>query len=140
MFPSEVWCLMSCVKDQQTCVFENACGYRKQFLRSFKRKQHQSMKRHSKRNGFPHDPYDPRHESYIPYDELLSLAQIYLREGFKCYYCGKVMCIGEPNAKNGCSVDHKKPITNGGSNSLDNIVLCCEGCNVRKGERENYGK
>jgi hypothetical protein len=133
MYPSNVWCKLSCIVDKQTCVFENACGNRKLFLRSFKRKQSQSMYRHAKHNGSA-----SRHDSWIPYPELISLARIYLREGFPCYYCGRTMSIGIPNAPDTCSIDHRKPICNGGENSIANIVLCCEECNMRKGECDYY--
>lgn len=132
MYPSEIWCKLSCIKDNQTCIFEKSCGYRRTFLRSFKRKQTQSMHRHAKKNGHSQN-------NYIPYSELISLAKIYLREGFPCYYCGEVMSIGVPNAFDSCSIEHKKAIANGGSNSLDNIVLCCERCNMRKGESDYRG-
>jgi len=88
------------------------------------------MKRHAKRNGNP----DSRHESYISYSELVSLAKVYLQTNFVCYYCGMTMSIGILNAPNSCTVDHKKPIVNGGDNSIANIVLCCEKCNLKKGE------
>ena len=132
MYPSDIFCRLSCIKNNQMCVFENACGHRRLFLRSFKRKQTQSMHRHTKHNGHGRN-------SYIPYSELISLAKVYLREGFPCYYCGKKMSIGIPNSLDTCSIDHKKPISYGGENSLNNIVLCCEECNMKKGNCDYNG-
>jgi len=133
LYPSDVWCYLSCIKDNQTCIFENACGFRRMFLRSFKRKQIQSMRRHAKRNGHS------KEKSYIPYFELINLAKLYLKVGFPCYYCGEKMSIGISNAMDTCSIDHKKSISNGGENSIANIVLCCEGCNMKKGENNYHG-
>jgi 5-methylcytosine-specific restriction endonuclease McrA len=130
MYPTDIWCKLFCIKDNQTCIFENACGNRRMFLRSFRRKQVQSMRRHVKRNG----NYNDKEQSYIPYSELIDLAKIYLRVGFVCWYCGKKMEVGIRNAPASCTIDHRKPISRGGSNSLDNIVLCCEECNIKKGK------
>jgi 5-methylcytosine-specific restriction endonuclease McrA len=138
MYPLDVWCKISCVKDNQSCIFENNCPHRKMFLRSFKRKQVLAIHRHAKKNG-RHD-VESRRESYIPYSELLNLARTYMHEGFRCYYCGRSMSIGIPNSKDTCSLDHRAPIANGGANEIENIVLCCERCNIKKGVSDNYGK
>jgi 5-methylcytosine-specific restriction endonuclease McrA len=132
MYPSKTWCKISCISNRDSCVFENACGHRKKFLRVFKRKQHQSMRRHSDYNGHT------RSESYIPYQDMMALAKAYLQKGFKCFYCNEEMCIGNDNSHDSCTVDHKKPISRGGSNSIDNLVLCCEACNITKGGNEFY--
>lgn len=44
-----------------------------------------------------------------------------------CFYCGKKM--SERNK----TIDHIVPIKNGGSNCIDNIVICCRRCNGFKG-------
>lgn len=41
----------------------------------------------------------------------------------KCWYCGK----GKPS-----TIDHVKPISKGGGNEIDNLVLCCKSCNSTK--------
>lgn len=91
------------------------------------------MRRHAKRNGHPSE------KSYIPYSELINLAKLYLDVGFPCYYCGVSMSIGIPNALDTCSIDHRKSIFNGGKNTIANIVLCCEECNMKKGKCDYYG-
>lgn len=73
-------------------------------------------------------------DGYIPYEDIVSLSKVYLKTGFKCYYCGKKMSIGISNAPDTCSIDHRIPIVNGGINSLHNLVLCCEECNILKGQ------
>lgn len=43
-----------------------------------------------------------------------------------CAYCGEAKKLGP---------DHKMPLSRGGTNSIENIVPACRGCNSRKGAR-----
>lgn len=45
----------------------------------------------------------------------------------RCYYCHKKLSI------NSCHIDHMTPISKGGSNRDDNLVLACPECNESKG-------
>lgn len=45
----------------------------------------------------------------------------------KCHYCGKVLEYEE------ATVDHFIPRAKGGSNDIENKVLSCGPCNVKKG-------
>jgi len=76
------------------------------------------------------------------------------RDGWICHYCGKPL-IPEGEREKFCSVhqingeisyspkdgyeiatiDHIQPLSREGSNSLDNLVLCCPLCNHKKGNR-----
>lgn len=47
----------------------------------------------------------------------------------RCYYCGKEFENGKYH------VDHVIPLSRGGSNSPDNLVLACPSCNVQKNNR-----
>jgi len=47
-------------------------------------------------------------------------------DGF-CHYCGEWIGIGY------LTVDHVVPLSNGGSNTIDNIVPACSHCNFSKG-------
>jgi len=51
-----------------------------------------------------------------------------LSEG-KCYYCNKK--LEQSNSKS-WHVDHINPLSNGGINSPDNIVIACRQCNQEK--------
>lgn len=46
-----------------------------------------------------------------------------------CYYCGKAI-----SGRNK-TVDHKTPISKGGTNKLDNLCMCCQSCNSKKGNK-----
>lgn len=52
-----------------------------------------------------------------------------------CYYCNKEI-IGKK------TIDHKIPVSKGGTNDKENLVLCCVHCNSQKGNKteEEYKK
>lgn len=54
------------------------------------------------------------------------IARLRKSQHDRCYYCGK---------KQKLTVDHIVPLSRGGSNSPDNIVLACRSCNSSKNDR-----
>ena len=48
------------------------------------------------------------------------------KSGWRCYYCGQAL-----NEKT-VTEDHKTPLSRGGSNEIDNIVIACRPCNSSK--------
>jgi len=56
-----------------------------------------------------------------------SRQNIYLRDNFRCQYCGARVSSQELN------LDHVTPRSLGGKTTWENIVTCCIPCNVRKG-------
>ena len=50
-------------------------------------------------------------------------TEVLKRDGRRCRYCG-----GEANG-----IDHIVPRSAGGPHTLENVVACCNACNVRKG-------
>jgi 5-methylcytosine-specific restriction endonuclease McrA len=56
-----------------------------------------------------------------------SRQNIYLRDNFRCQYCGVRVSSQELN------LDHVIPRSLGGQTTWENIVTCCVPCNVRKG-------
>lgn len=54
---------------------------------------------------------------------------IFLRDGFRCQYCGL-----RPERKE-LNIDHVLPRSRGGNSSWENLVASCRRCNFRKGWR-----
>lgn len=48
-----------------------------------------------------------------------------------CYWCG-VGC------ENGYHVDHYHPLSKGGKHEIENLVIACEECNLRKNAKDPY--
>jgi hypothetical protein len=55
--------------------------------------------------------------------------EVFKRDGFKCMYCG----AHPPEAV--LEADHIKPVAEGGSNRMDNLVTACFACNRGKAAR-----
>lgn len=51
---------------------------------------------------------------------------VYDRDGNRCAYCG---------CRKQLTLDHKKPLSKGGTNSLDNLQTLCSPCNQMKGDK-----
>lgn len=59
--------------------------------------------------------------------------------GWHCVYCGmKLATTGPANSEDRACVDHIKPIAKGGTDDIDNLVLCCRSCNSKKAKRTIY--
>jgi 5-methylcytosine-specific restriction endonuclease McrA len=58
--------------------------------------------------------------------------------GKLCFYCNVEMIPRKPGQTNICdlamTIDHVVPLSKGGSNKLENLVLCCNKCNRKKND------
>ncbi len=54
---------------------------------------------------------------------------IYLRDNYTCQYCGK-----KPT-KEELTIDHVIPRSKGGRSTWENVVLACQQCNTKKGNK-----
>lgn len=54
---------------------------------------------------------------------------VFKRDKFTCQYCG----AHPPGVM--LHIDHVKPVADGGTNVIDNLVTACEPCNLGKGAR-----
>ena len=69
-------------------------------------------------------------------DKKAAREQLLRRDGNACWRCGNPMRFGEPfNAGKAATIEHRIPKALGGSDELDNLVLCHVGCNRHLGAR-----
>ena len=61
--------------------------------------------------------------------KVCSRKNIYVRDGYRCQYCGKIFPAWE------LTLDHIIPKSRGGSNKWENLVACCNACNRHKADR-----
>jgi len=55
--------------------------------------------------------------------------EVFKRDSFTCQYCG----ASAPDVL--LQIDHIKPVADGGTNDITNLVAACAGCNAGKGAR-----
>jgi 5-methylcytosine-specific restriction endonuclease McrA len=58
-----------------------------------------------------------------------SRTNVFVRDGFRCQYCGAERAAGE------LTYDHVVPRVQGGKTTWENIVAACAGCNAKKRDR-----
>lgn len=56
--------------------------------------------------------------------------RVFERDGYKCFYCDKQL------TRFSATLDHVHPVSEGGDNSLENLVTACLQCNARKNSQE----
>jgi len=57
---------------------------------------------------------------------------IYLRDEFRCVYCGRDLHKADATEVN---LDHVRPHSKGGSNDATNLVTSCKCCNSSRGNK-----
>lgn len=108
----------------------NICGWRRAVILIFKGKAEQVE--HNGKVIYPnfHIPTVIRLRRYvrIPYKEIpLTRRNLMYRDHYKCQYCStKSVSL---------TIDHITPTSRGGSDIWENVVACCQECNVKKGDR-----
>jgi hypothetical protein len=55
-----------------------------------------------------------------------SRSMVYKRDNYECQYCG---------IKQKLTIDHVVPRSKGGKDTWQNLVACCEPCNLKKGNK-----
>lgn len=63
------------------------------------------------------------YKTHVPF----SKRNVFIRDGFKCAYCG--------NQHGQMTIDHIIPKSRGGKSTFENCVTCCRSCNLQKGSR-----
>ena len=75
--------------------------------------------------------------------DLITLREVWERDGGRCYLCGKQTDWYDYRTVNGWWIagmryptrDHVIAIHNGGTHTWDNVRLACFGCNSKKGDK-----
>ena len=64
----------------------------------------------------------------VPYKEIpLTRKNLMIRDNYACQYC---------SVKSGSlTIDHVLPSSRGGTDTWENVVACCQSCNVKKGNK-----
>lgn len=108
----------------------NVCNWKRAVVLIFKGKAEQIE--HNGKIVYPtfHVPTVIRLRKYIkiPHKEIpLTRKNLMYRDHYSCQYCGiKSIAL---------TIDHVIPRSKSGTDSWDNVVACCQDCNVRKGNR-----
>lgn len=108
----------------------NVCGWRRAILLVFKGKAEQIE--HNGNVIYPNFnmPTVIRLRNYIkiPYKEIpLTRRNLMFRDGHTCQYC--------TDKGPDLTIDHVRPRSRGGRDTWDNVVACCQRCNVKKGNK-----
>ncbi len=59
--------------------------------------------------------------------------EVFKRDGYKCVECGK------PKAETNLHCDHILPVSQGGTDEMDNLQTLCEPCNLAKSNKKWKG-
>jgi 5-methylcytosine-specific restriction endonuclease McrA len=86
-------------------------------------RQRQRIKNHTRRAQIKHNG------GSFTFKELNALFEA--QEGF-CFYCGELLYA---SFDKDIHIEHKIPLSRGGSNNIENIVLSCAPCNLSKGTK-----
>jgi 5-methylcytosine-specific restriction endonuclease McrA len=72
-------------------------------------------------------------KEYFPHKHNVKFSRynLYLRDLFKCQYCGEVQDYDE------LTIDHVLPRTFGGKTTWENCTTSCKSCNHAKGSKTN---
>lgn len=69
----------------------------------------------------------------VAYERLPILASVRFRvlerDGYRCRYCGR----GATDEGVRLHIDHRVPVSRGGTNDMSNLVTACQKCNLGKG-------
>jgi 5-methylcytosine-specific restriction endonuclease McrA len=79
-----------------------------------------------------------KHSYQFEKNKLRYMFSLGLTDGWRCHYCHVELGDVSQHAPNMPTLDHKVAVINGGTDELDNLVLCCSRCNSRKNRHHTY--
>lgn len=112
---------------EQTQAFKESKHRRNKIY--MQRPESQDMEKVRKLNYY-YSHYSKKFNLYNPNAYRITLADIKkLYAAENCYYCERKLTEDEK------TVDHKLPVSRGGTNDMQNLVICCQKCNSKKSDR-----
>lgn len=74
--------------------------------------------------------------------ERVSPAAVFARDGWRCMICGRKTPKSRKGTQhdNAPELDHRVPLSRGGSHTYENVQCACRACNVNKGNRTEAGQ
>lgn len=84
------------------------------------------------RGKYQNNNYKKNNNKRNPLDSKLR-HECFKRDGYKCLECGTT------NKEKTLHCDHIIPVSQGGSDELDNLQTLCEGCNLAKSNKKWIG-
>jgi len=79
-----------------------------------------------------------KHTPHLEWEEINQHFKFTEKESLVCGYCGKkVKAFDIQPYRDVISLDHKKPLSQGGKNELKNIIITCCQCNIVKGTMDS---
>lgn len=123
--PSRNGCMLQCIGDDYTCRFFKTCEMAKAVNIKITRVMHCALlrcKKNAELRGIP--------ITYPDRDALTDKLRECIRTGCRCSECGGFMIFpGILCSMGNLSFDHVIPLSNGGTNDADNMVICHTHCN-----------
>jgi 5-methylcytosine-specific restriction endonuclease McrA len=126
--PFDHLCGMQCVVGSQRCPAYDVCPLNKILITGiFKRFTNCCQRELNKGNHIS-----------LAYNDLEKMVRWNILQGFRCPVCGETMEInnGQSDSMLIYTVEHVKPMGKGGSNTIDNIIICCRKCNYKNNEKD----
>ena len=74
----------------------------------------------------------PRRRKQVSDEKRLDVADC---DGWRCRYCNRKLRDGDPGHGKALEIDHKRPVSRGGSNRRRNLQATCKRCNREKGDK-----
>lgn len=77
----------------------------------------------------------------VPY-EPVNVIRVFDRDGWRCQICGKATPSERRGTRypNAPELDHRIPLSLGGTHTYDNVQCACRACNILKGNRAETGQ
>lgn len=109
---------------EQTEAFKKAKHERNKIYMKGEKAQILSLKR---KLNYYYAHFSKKYNLYNPNAYKVTFEDIkLLYSQHSCFYCKKELSEHE------ISIDHKIPVSRGGTNKLSNLVICCRSCNSKK--------